>query len=374
MVKRNEFVDSWRGLFHVLLLIDHLPAVLLGLSSFVGGFFEPLGYVSVTEGFVFLSGYVSGMVYTRVRQAQGDRAMWRKALGRARDIYLTYVAAAVLLLLFSRAIPASAFYWEASSGLGAWSTSTMGLKIMLLLYQPSFLEILPMYGLLLLVTPAIIKQLDRRNYISVFCASLLVWVAAQYGLREKLLMLVPERFGLSCGYFDMFGWQLLFVVGLICGHRTYVSEKPWLVNYRRCSVLAYGMALLFFFLRHNLFGISIDRNSHWVDRASLGPIRLIDFLCVCLLVARFRSYLMPYIKWNGFVFLSKNSLQVFAFHLYPMYLIALFLKEPPSGSPWCQTGLILLCVGSLFLIAFLARLVRPWFLRISEDSGCRSPI
>ena len=355
IVKRDEFVDSWRGLFHVLLLIDHLPVVLLGLSSFVSGFLEPLGYVSVTEGFVFLSGFVSGIVYTRVSQSQGDRAMRRKALGRARDIYLTYVVAAIFLLLLSRTAPASAFNWEGATGIDALPELMISLKILFLLYQPSFLEILPMYCLLLLVTPLLIKQLEDRNYTLVLSMSVLIWISAQYGIREKLLSLVPERFGMSCGCFDLFSWQLLFVMGLMCGHKTFVCKRPWIVNCRVFFVLAYGIALLLFFLRHDLFGFTIHSDNYLVDRSLLGPIRLIDFICICFLVTRMRLCLAPYINWSGFAFLSRHSLQVFAFHLYPIYFAALFLKERPSSSPLLQVCLIALCIGSLFLIAYLAR-------------------
>lgn len=354
-MKRDEFVDSLRGLFHVLLLIDHLPVVLLGLSSFVSDFFDPLGYTSITEGFVFLSGFVSGIVYTRVSQSRGGRAMWRKVFARARNIYLTYVVAAVFLLVLSRTVPAPAFNWEGSAGLDTLPVLVIGLKILLFLYQPSFLEILPMYCLLLLMTPLLIKQFEESKYKFVLSVSVFVWALAQYGIREKLLSLVPEKLGMSCGYFDFFGWQLLFVMGLMCGHKTFVYKKPWIVNYRLFSVLAYGIALFLLFLRHDLFGVTLHSNNCLVDRSSLGPVRLIDFICICFVAARMRVYFAPYINWSWFRFLSRHSLQVFAFHLYPIYFIALFLKERPSNSPLFQAFLMALCAGSLFLIAFVAR-------------------
>src|ERR1017187_7550138 len=52
--KRDPFIDSWRGIFHIILLIDHLPFLLPQTLVIIAGFYEWIGYVTVAEGFVFL--------------------------------------------------------------------------------------------------------------------------------------------------------------------------------------------------------------------------------------------------------------------------------------------------------------------------------
>src|SRR6266850_5514249 len=57
LCKRDRRLDALRGLMLVIITIDHLP------SAFAAFTYQSLGFVSAAEGFVFLSGYVAGMVY-----------------------------------------------------------------------------------------------------------------------------------------------------------------------------------------------------------------------------------------------------------------------------------------------------------------------
>src|SRR5258708_1586587 len=114
LIRRDSYLDHWRGLFHVVILADHLPFLLPGLFTLISGFYEALGYISVAEGFVFLSGYVTGLVYTRENEKNGARSMWLKAGKRAFMIYATYVGAVVLLLFLVRREGSSDIFW------GSW--------------------------------------------------------------------------------------------------------------------------------------------------------------------------------------------------------------------------------------------------------------
>jgi hypothetical protein len=65
-VQRGRFVDSWRGIFHAALIIDHLPVFVPGVFAEIAAWFEPVGNFSLAAGFVFVPGFVSGLVYARV--------------------------------------------------------------------------------------------------------------------------------------------------------------------------------------------------------------------------------------------------------------------------------------------------------------------
>src|SRR5437899_3266510 len=67
-LRRDSYLDNLRGGFHIVMLVDHLPIILPGMFTLIAGLYEALGYVSAAEGFVFLSGYVTGLVYTRVKE------------------------------------------------------------------------------------------------------------------------------------------------------------------------------------------------------------------------------------------------------------------------------------------------------------------
>src|SRR6266850_2674865 len=94
-VRRDSYLDNLRGSFHLVMLVDHLPILFPGMLPLFAWVFECAGYVSVAEGFVFLSGYITGLVYTRVAHESGAVVLWRKAILRALVIYAKYIAAIV---------------------------------------------------------------------------------------------------------------------------------------------------------------------------------------------------------------------------------------------------------------------------------------
>jgi hypothetical protein len=126
-------------------------------------------------------------------------------------------------------------------------------------------------------------------------------------------------------------------------------------------------AVLFFLLHHEMIAYRV--NPKWLDRASLGPLRLINLASVFYLACRFRTQIYPCVAWRGFALLSRHSLQVFAYHLIPVYLVALLFEERllHRATPLpleIQAAFIVLCVASLFLIAGLAKLIKEAGLRI----------
>jgi len=361
---RDGFLDSWRGIFHIVLLMDHLPVFFPGVFIFLSVIYSPFGFFSVAEGFVFLSGFVSALVYTRVGREQGQRAVWRKALARARNIYLCYVVATVALLTLAKCINVGALEWGAWADLVDQSLPMASAKVITLLYQPTFLEILPMYALFLLFMPIMLNQLERRNYLLVGLISFLTWGAAQYGLRIELIRLFPSSLDIHFGFFNSFAWQILFFSGLICGHKTYTSHSRWLPTGWTLPVLACVLALAFFSFRHDLWGIHL--NKRWVGRSNLGPLRLLNIACLIFLVCKVRRQTEKYIAWKGFAFLSKHSLQVFAFHLFPLYVLGIVFGARMSVPIWEQVIAMGFGILGLFQIAFISQLVKARLVKFTK--------
>lgn len=359
--RRDLLIDGARGLFHVAMLTDHLPLLFPGVFSWLGVVFEPFGYLSVAEGFMFLSGYVTGLVYTRIRSQSGTGAMWKKALRRSLTIYLFYIISVALLLflLHSRRIPFG--QW------GSWAELSeqpllIGLgKVVLLTYQPAFLEILPMYALFIALAPPLLLWMEDGRTKWILITSVIVWAGAQFGLRDAVLGTVFNFEGINFGYFDLFGWQILFVCGLILGRRaslrigrSAVSSVPWAVV---------GSAALFvstlFLVRHGI--IHIDVAESLIERSNLGILRLLSFACFALLTARFKRILEKLVARGALILLSKYSLPVFALHLIPVYFASRLFQMPTQTCSLDHVYFLLFCVGSLFGIAVLADLVEgPW--------------
>ena len=203
--------------------------------------------------------------------------------------------------------------------------------------------------------------------------SLLIWIAAQYGVRDALFRLWPHHIETHFGYFNSCAWQILFVAGLICGHKTFTSKTHWLPAGWKLPAVAYVCFLVLFGMRHNLIGINV--NYRLVDRALMGPLRLFDFACITFLVCRARGWMEKFIGWKGFALLSKHSLQVFAFHVFPLYLVAVFMGNRTSLPVWAQLLAAVFCMLSLFQIALLAKLFKAGSLRFfgKRQVGCALP-
>eukprot|EP01036_Dinobryon_divergens_P042909 gene42909-57058_t len=94
-MKRYWEIDALRGLMLVLMTVTHLPT---RLTDPLG---QPFGFVSAAEGFVLLSAFVAGLVYSRIGFARGvdsmRQAFWRRVL----KVYLCQAA----ILLFLKPLP-----------------------------------------------------------------------------------------------------------------------------------------------------------------------------------------------------------------------------------------------------------------------------
>lgn len=373
--RRDPFVDNLRGIFHLVMVVDHLPFVLPGVFTLITGLFEVAGYITVAEGFVFLSGFVSGLVYTRLKREKGGSALWRKILLRAVQIHVSYVLAAVSLLALIKMLGPSNMEWHSWNQLIDTSLTEASVKVALVLVQPTFLEILPMYCLFLLLTPILLDQIERGRCLRVILVSVLIWGAAQLGLRNALFHLLPPHVSVSPGYFNAFGWQILFVSGLVCGHKTWTARGPWLPTRRELSAIAIMTICVCFILHRGYLGLRMPDSL--IDRSPLGPLRLINFFAMAFLLCKFRTRTEKYISWGGLAFLSRHSLPVFAFHLIPIYLVAIAFEARSTLSTLFQLIFIGICVGSLFQIALLAQFLKnvlSWSCaRLSESLvGMRS--
>jgi hypothetical protein len=99
-IERQTELDWLRGLMLVLMTITHLPT---WFSSHVG---QPFGFVSAAEGFVFLSAYLVGSVYSGTARKYGFGAMRNAIWRRAAKVYAAQVG--LLLLLFWILVPYAA--------------------------------------------------------------------------------------------------------------------------------------------------------------------------------------------------------------------------------------------------------------------------
>lgn len=315
MVRRSE-LDVLRGLLLLLMAVTHLPTRMSVYAN------QPLGFVSAAEGFVFLSAFLTGSRHASALLTEGAAALRRSFLARAFKLYGYHL----LLLLFAFTIAAAFAALTGRPALRNLLTFYFDSPVVaivtapLLLYQPPLFDILPMYIVFLAFTPPLLAVASREGWRTVLLLSALLWLFAQLGGREMVHAALNHNLGLripleASGSFDLFAWQLLWVLGLWLGSRS--VERPIRSTISPWLPAAFGVAAFFLLWRHGIggFTLAIAPLAPALDKWSLGILRLLNFAALAVVVS---TLVLPLLRWahvSVLALLGKASLQVFAAHL-----------------------------------------------------------
>lgn len=350
-MRRYWEIDALRGLMLVLMTVTHLPS---RLTDPLG---QPFGWVSAAEGFVLLSGFTAGLVYSRIARAEGvaamERAFWRRALKiylaqAATLVFLFTVIAALGVRIDQPAVKNLVSYYLAQPG----SALVNGL---LLIYEPALLDILPMYIFFMLLSPWVLAFGMRHGWAGVLAASFALWLAAQRGLSEWLYGWTVALTGLAVPYHEMgafntFAWQLLWFGGLWLGAgRSRPDAAPLRVP-DPVAALAAGLALAGFAWRHfgdhgqAPFGADEQLNLLF-DKWQLGPLRLLNLLALGLVAVRFGPALLARLpRLTPLEQLGSASLPVFCAQLVLVLLVLAFWGDSQLARSGLGDALLLAAV------------------------------
>jgi hypothetical protein len=302
---RDLRFDTLRGFFLVCMTINHLPTEIREVTD------QPVGIFSAAEGFVFLSGLISGWVYTRKFREFGAAGLRSASVNRAKSIYRWHVGSLVaafvcvqlterILGFCSPTVPRLFFEHPLES---------LGLGVSLL-YQPGLLDLLPMYCVFIMLLPTVIRSLEAGRKWLVLGISGAVWLAVQWAPPVDGAPLYP----MNTGSFNLFAWQFLFLVGVTIGHAR-ISGAPQLVRPSRWVVAAAALVAVYGFGLHHdqwirlwpdhVFGI-------FLNKPALGLFRMADFGCVAYLVGVFGTQFPKWLMFRPLAFLGRHSLAVVA--------------------------------------------------------------
>jgi len=377
-LERRPELDALRGLFLVWMTLTHLPT---RFSDFVN---SPIGFVSSAEGFVFISALLVGRLYIRefLVDAPGVRArMWKRSL----KIYAYHL----LMLAFAFTV-AAAFavhtHKAAISNLLDFYLAHPFVAIIgsvLLLYCPPLLDILPMYVTFLFFTPLLLSAAVRFGWRKILLLSGLVWLFAQFGLRDYVHNWIVHVTHLQIplqesGAFNLFAWQAIWAIGLWAGarsatHETVLGKLPRWVVALSCAACVFFIGVRWGWLGPHLsqqaLGIQLDK---W----QIGPLRVINLITFTVVFYWLRKYLLRWVAIEPFLTLGKASLQVFCTHLAFVFVgLTLLARDVDEdvGAPIEQLhgiaaiGLLAVTFTGLFLVAL--REVRRRNARRSGRSG-----
>lgn len=361
---RNDGLDALRGLFLVLMTLTHMPT---SLQLALG---QPLGHVSAAEGFVLLSAFLAGQVYLRRGLRQGFTAMRQALWARAATVYRHHLGlfafgismVLVLGMVNGRDAVTNLFAQYLTQPLVSAGAA------LVFAYQPPLLDILPMYVLFLLLTPWVLDYARRHGWGGPLAASVAIWTAALLGLRTGFYDLALAWTGIplgATGSFNVFAWQLMWVIGLWLGTARTLGHRSPLQVTPRVLLLVGVLAATFFAWRHFAgqmpFGLTAEGDSapanRLADKWDLGPLRLMNVFALAVLVAAFGPWLARRMPLGTLAMLGRSSLPVFSAHIACCLLaLACFGEPTPEGTRWLDAGLIAGSLVAMYVVAYLHQL------------------
>jgi hypothetical protein len=216
--RRDPRVDVLRGATLLMIFVDHVPGSTLSLFTL-----HNFGFCDAAEAFVLLAGLSSMMAYGKIFERNGWRAGLQKIGRRCLRIYAYQAGLLVTTMIVVQ-------HWMTHFGLAPLAIAPLvdsGLTGLLrgltLRALPNYLDILPLYIVLLALFPLIYTCLQRSMWLAV-AGSALVWLAASLDHRLTL----PNWLDVNGWYFNPFAWQFLFTLGaaLAVGMTRNVGSLP----------------------------------------------------------------------------------------------------------------------------------------------------
>jgi len=367
MKNRSEAIDGYRGLMLFVMTCGHLAFLpfitLAGMNVFVFiHAFTGFGWLSVVEGFCFLSGLVAGIASGRRWLAGRQSEVTEGAIKRTFMLYLIQI---VMLLAFASALAMSQWYYDCfyklHSLVGIWIDGP-GIRYFLdhpcigavlgslFIYLPPYFDILPLFMCFTLITPLILRLIGQGNGNWVLMGSFSLWLFVQFivpvSVLEAMFFNIPHDFG----WFSQSAFQLVYIVGLMIGFEIARGEEFLLWKWcgKIGALIALALPILYF------SGISL------VDVDRFGWMRVVGFSLKALLAYG----LAQVVVLRPFVPLGRWSLSVFIYHLILVFGLTAFYEqigELPQWLCFCAYGLTL---STLWVIP----LIQEWRQRVLAAS------
>jgi len=363
---RDLRLDFFRGLALFSIYIDHVP-------NNVAAYFtiKAVALADAAEVFILISGYAAGMVYGRALDRQGPVLATARIYHRVWQLYVAHI---FLFMLFMATVAHAA----ASLNAGLYADEFRAadflnepdvavIMALTLRFQPMFMDILPLYIVLLAALPVMLVGLRRWPVVVIgLSLALWLWVQIDNNLNMAAYPGVNQRW-----FFNPFGWQALFYISAWFGWRSGHGGVSWLAN-RWLFWAAAAIAVAGLFIR-------VDWTLHWLydpipayfakslwplmNKSDLSPLRFLNVLALALLVARL---IKPQARFlasgiaKPFVMCGRHSLHIFCLGILLSIVSHLVINELYGGVP-LQIAVTLAGVGVTVAVAGLM----DWFGAVS---------
>jgi hypothetical protein len=370
--KRDLRLDLLRGGCMVAMVIDHIGAHTGAnaswLYSLTGG---NRFFVSAAEGFIFLSGLITGVIYAGVTAGHGLGPVVMRILHRAWTLY-----AVTVLLTFAFALALLGFGHPAAPHLDSHTLPTWMVGILTFHRTFYLTDIIFTYALLFFAAGLAITLIGHGHTSVVLAGSWAIWLLWQFFPREAEFPWTV----VDDAAFHFSAWQVLFFTALIIGYYRR-AITAWLRYIPQEAVLfASGILLVVCLglywaqlrpLAAALPGVSqANLASQFFDKSDVRIGRLLAFV----VVAAFASSLttlgwVPIHRALGWLLLplGQRSLTAYSVHVFVVaalgWVTANFWRTAPQ-SRLDTTILQLLGLGMVWgwvrLVPRLTLLAHRW--------------
>jgi hypothetical protein len=308
--KRDGRIDFLRGYALLAIFVDHVPHQLLSLVTL-----HSFALADAAELFFFISGFTAAMVYSRTLEGQGFLAaairIWRRTwkIYAAQLILFVFVVAEVAA--FVALTSDKTYFYMFRLAPFFEQTSSSLLPVLLMNYQPGYLDVLPLYVLFFLALPWILFA-ARKNIWYVLVPSFLLYLAVQFTGWNL------HTYPWGAGWFlNPLAWQFLFVLGVAisCKREQLKTIPNWLFwpTAALCAMVAVVQARAELAVFVPAVG-SWDLSGLGLDKTNMSWARVVSFMALAAVAVRLlpeKGVMERYAVCRAIMCCGRHSLQVF---------------------------------------------------------------
>jgi hypothetical protein len=376
--RRDVRLDFFRGLSLLIIFIDHIPDNFLSNVTL-----HSVAFCDAAEVFVFISGFAAALAYGRLLASDGFPIATMRIYHRVWQLYVAHIfvfavfAAVVSYSIVTVDDPAYTEAFNFSEFLS--DPPTAFAQVMTLRFQPQFLNILPMYIVILAGFPLALAAIARHPLLA------LVPSGALYALVLLTGWQMPAYPEGATWFFNPLAWQFLFVIGAVAGYST-IGGTQWLPQSRWFSKAAFAVVAVVALIS---FGWMVESNitdqadalftalaPHVGNKANLDPIRLVSFAALAITAARLLradSRLLSTRPARWLIACGQNSLHIFCFGILLAVLGQFALTNWDGG--WLMQALVdFVGCGSMIGLALLLAWYRRSETRVERTPGMANAV
>ncbi len=365
---RDLRVDFFRGLALWWIYTDHIPGDALSHLSL-----QNFAMCDATEIFVLLAGYGGGLAYGLEMNRQGYLYAAADVLRRAWTLYIAHI---FLFVVYTAQVAYSAEALDRAYYLDETRLDVLAnapyqgmLQALLLRFQPSLLNILPLYVMLLLIF-AVALPLLRRPVLLLGASFALYAATRATGLNFQSWIAGEVWF------FDPFAWQFLFMIGAVLSYAPPRWPRlRWPFDVLSVAILAAGIVVMWVIDLHpRIMAAMPDLAIRYViteDKTGLHPFRLLSILALTWLVARTVPRGAAWLESRlaaPLVLLGQNSLPVFCFGIFFGFIARLGLEYDDGVA--MQVGVNLCGAAAMVAVGALS----AWYRAKGRSASVRPAV